>query len=71
MVPNDALTTQLETERSLLSRTMGWLGLSLALTAGGVYLWGTSLQSFNLPWFVYFLVAIGLIFGIQAAATRN
>ena len=71
MVPNDALTTQLRTERSLLSRTMGWLGLSLALTAGGVYLWFERVVPQNIPWIVFFLVAIGLIFGIQAAATRN
>ena len=71
MVPNDALTTQVQTERSLLSRTMGWLGLSLVLTAGGVYLWNSSTAIRSIPWIVYFLVAIGLIFGIQAAATRN
>ena len=70
MVPNDALTTQVQTERSLLSRTMGWLGLSLVLTVGGVYLWMVKAVP-PLPWFVYFLVAIGLIFAIQATATRN
>ncbi|HET9849253.1 MAG TPA: Bax inhibitor-1 family protein [Candidatus Dormibacteraeota bacterium] len=70
MLPHEALQSQVQTERSLLSRTMGWLGLSLALTAGGVYLWGAGFAQ-NLPWFLFFLVAIGLIFGIQAAASRN
>jgi FtsH-binding integral membrane protein len=70
MLPNQALETQVRTERSLLSRTMGWLGLSLAITAAGIYLWIDGVAP-NLPWFVYFLVAIGLIFGIQAAAPRN
>ena len=69
-MPRELLQTQVRTERSLLSRTMGWLGLSLALTAGGVYLWGAGVLP-NAPWFLYFVVAIGLIFGIQAAATRN
>ena len=71
MVPNDALTTQVRSERSLLSRTMGWLSLSLALTAGGVFLWLSNVVPANIPWIVYFLVAIGLIFAIQATATRN
>lgn len=70
MLPNQALETQVRTERSLLSRTMGWLAFSLALTTGGIYLWIDGIAP-HLPWFVYFLVAIGLIFGIQAAATRN
>jgi uncharacterized protein len=70
MLPNQALETQVRAERSLLSRTMGWLGLSLAITAGGIYLWIDGVAP-NLPWFVYFIVAIGLIFGIQAAAPRN
>jgi FtsH-binding integral membrane protein len=70
MLSNQALETQVRTERSLLSRTMGWLGLSLAITAAGIYLWIDGVAP-KLPWFVYFLVAIGLIFGIQAAAPRN
>ena len=37
MLPHEMLQNQTQVERSLLSRTMGWLGLSLALTAGGVY----------------------------------
>jgi len=70
MVPHEVLQNQVQAERSLLSRTMGWLGLALALTAGGVYLWFAGVAP-NIPWIIYFLIAIGLIFGIQAAATRN
>lgn len=50
---------------------MGWLGLSLALTTVGVLLWTNGVVPSNVPWILYFLVAIGLIFGIQAAAQRN
>jgi FtsH-binding integral membrane protein len=71
MLPHEALQSQVQVERSLLSRTLGWLGLSLALTAGGVYLWGSRVVPTNVPWILYFIVAIGLIFGIQAAAQRN
>jgi FtsH-binding integral membrane protein len=71
MLPHEMLQSQTQVERSLLSRTMGWLGLSLALTAGGVYLWFTTPALKSPPWIVYFIVAIGLIFGIQAAASRN
>ncbi|HVH65396.1 MAG TPA: Bax inhibitor-1 family protein [Candidatus Acidoferrum sp.] len=70
MTPHELLQTQTRSERSLLSRTLGWLGLSLALTTAGVYL-SIAGAAPNLPWIIYFLVAIGLIFGIQAAATRN
>jgi FtsH-binding integral membrane protein len=70
MLPHEMLQTQTQVERSLLSRVMGWLGLSLALTAGGVYLWGAGVAP-NIPWFLYLLVALGLIFGIQAAATSK
>lgn len=71
MLPHEMLQTQTQVERSLLSRTMGWLGLSLALTAGGVYLWGAGVLPQNIPWLLYFVVGIGLIFAIQAAAPRN
>jgi FtsH-binding integral membrane protein len=66
MLPHELLQTQVQTERSLLSRTIGWLGLSLALTAGGVYLYGNGFLT-NVPWFVFFLAALGLIFAIQMA----
>jgi FtsH-binding integral membrane protein len=71
MLPHEMLQSQTQVERSLLSRTMGWLALSLALTAGGVYLWLSGVVPQNLPWFIYFVVAIGLIFGIQATANRK
>jgi uncharacterized protein len=71
MLPHEMLQSQTQVERSLLSRTMGWLALSLALTVGGVYLYGAGIVPTNIPWILYFLIAIGLIFGIQAAAQRN
>jgi FtsH-binding integral membrane protein len=71
MLPHEMLQSQTQVERSLLSRTMGWLALSLALTVVGVTLYGTGVVPQNVPWILYFIVAIGLIFGIQAAATRN
>src|ERR1700682_4252623 len=71
MLPHEMLQTQTQVERSLLSRVMGWLALSLALTAGGVYLWISGVVPQNIPWLLYFLVAIGLIFGIQAATNSK
>jgi FtsH-binding integral membrane protein len=65
------LQSQTQVERSLLSRTMGWLALSLTLSAAGVYLWIATPGLQSPPWIVYFIVGIGLIFGIQAAASRN
>jgi FtsH-binding integral membrane protein len=50
---------------SLLDAVLGWLALSLILTAGGVYGWAA--MGLNLPWFLAFILMIGLIFGIQAA----
>ena len=52
-------------DTSLLDRVLGWLALSLVLTAGGVYGWMT--MGLHLPWFLAFILMIGLIFGIQAA----
>src|ERR1700730_17020088 len=71
MLPHEMLQSQTQVERSLLSRTMGWLAASLALTVVGVTLYGAKVVPQNVPWILYFIVAIGLIFGIQAAATRN
>jgi uncharacterized protein len=70
MLPQEMLQSQTQVERSLLSRVMGWLAVSLALTAGGFYVWKAGFGQ-GVPWIVFFLVAIGLIFGIQAAASRN
>jgi uncharacterized protein len=70
MLPHEMLQSQTQVERSLLSRTMGWLALSLALTTGGVYAWLAGAAP-NIPWFIYFLVAIGLIFAIQATANSK
>jgi len=66
MLPHELLQTQVQTERSLLSRTIGWLGLSLALTAGGYYLWLAHAAPTISP-LIYLLVAFGLIFAIQWA----
>ena len=70
MLPHEMLQSQTQVERSLLSRTMGWLALSLALTTGGVFLWGSRALPTVHP-LIYFLVGIGLIFGIQWAAPQN
>src|SRR5713101_1159907 len=70
MLPHEMLQTQTQVERSLLSRVMGWLALSLALTTG-IYLWIAGVVPQNIPWLLYFIVAIGLIFGIQAATNSK
>jgi FtsH-binding integral membrane protein len=70
MLRQQEIQTQVQVERSLLSRTLGWLGLSLALTAGGFFLWGANVVP-NLHPLIYLVVGIGLIFGIQAAARWN
>jgi uncharacterized protein len=70
MLPHEMLQSQTQVERSLLSRTMGWLALSLALTTGGVLAYYARVAPQLNP-FIYFLVAIGLIFGIQATANRT
>lgn len=62
------LQSQVQIERSLLSRVLAWLALSLALTTIAVYLSLTgSLPIYPGP-IVYLIVALGLIFAIQAAA---
>src|SRR5713226_8699604 len=70
MLPHEMLQSQTQVERSLLSRTMGWLALSLALTVGGVSAYYAGIAP-KLPWFLYFIVALGLIFGIQATANSK
>src|SRR5205807_1744926 len=63
MLPHEMLQSQTQVERSLLSRVLGWLGLSLALTAGGYYLYTAGFMVGVSP-FIFFIVAIALIFGI-------
>ena len=41
MLPHEALQSQVQVERSLLSRVLGWLAVSLVLTTVGVYLSGS------------------------------
>ena len=56
-------------DTSLLDRVLGWLALSLLLTAGGVY---TSLVTgLFLPWFLALILLIGLIFVINWAVRSN
>jgi len=67
MLPHELLQSQAAAERSLLSRVLTWLGLSLVLTTVGVYL----SPAIQLPWILFFVAAIGLIFGIQGAAAAR
>ena len=62
------LQSQVQVERSLLSRVLAWLALSLALTAGGVYLYFAGVLPISVNPFIFLIVALGLIFGIQATA---
>jgi FtsH-binding integral membrane protein len=72
MLPHQALQSQVQVERSLLSRVMAWLALSLTLTAGGVYLYLTGIVNININPFIFLIVALGLIFAVQATArSRN
>jgi uncharacterized protein len=70
MLPHEMLQSQTQVERSLLSRVLGWLGLSLALTVGGYYLYTAGFLTGTSP-FVFFIAAIALIFGIQWASRSN
>ena len=70
MLPHEMLQSQTQVERSLLSRVLGWLGLSLALTVGGYYLYTAGFLTGTSP-IVFFIVAIALIFGIQWASRSN
>ncbi|MDQ6709227.1 MAG: Bax inhibitor-1/YccA family protein [Candidatus Dormibacteraeota bacterium] len=67
MLPHELLQSQVQVERSLLSRVMAWLALSLALTAGGVYLFVNGFGVGVNPW-IFLIAAFGLIFAIQATA---
>src|ERR1700736_1905872 len=71
MLPHEMLQSQTQVERSLLSRVLGWLGLSLALTVGGYYLYTAAGFLVGTSPFVFFIVAIALIFGIQWASRSN
>ncbi|HSO93405.1 MAG TPA: Bax inhibitor-1 family protein, partial [Candidatus Dormibacteraeota bacterium] len=68
MLPHEMLQSQVQVERSLLSRVLAWLALSLALTAGGVLLYLTGTIPINVNPFIFLIVALGLIFGVQATA---
>ena len=71
MLPHEMLQSQALAERSLLSRVLGWLGLSLLLTAAGV-LTTPLFPIQGLAMLFVFIVLLAMIFGIQAAvAARN
>jgi FtsH-binding integral membrane protein len=55
---------------SLLDRVLGWLALSLFITAAGVFISMTT--GFALPWFVALIGLIAMIFAIQwAVRSKN
>ncbi len=67
MLPHEALQSQVQVERSLLSRVLGWLGLSLVLTTVGVYLSGAYAAELVRWWWVVALGAFGLLIATQVA----
>ncbi|MEA2646628.1 MAG: uncharacterized protein QOE92_1711 [Chloroflexota bacterium] len=57
-------------QTTLLDRVLGWLALSLLVTAGGVYTYLTT--GISIPWFLTLILMIGLIFAVQwAVRSRN
>lgn len=66
MVRKEALAVQVAAERSLMSRVLAWLALSMAITVAGVYLSGHGVFAEINPT-VYMLGGLGLVFAIQAA----
>jgi uncharacterized protein len=68
MLPHQMLQSQVQVERSLLSRVLAWLALSLALTSAGVLLYLTGTIPINVNPFIFLIVALGLIFAVQATA---
>jgi FtsH-binding integral membrane protein len=68
MLPHQMLQSQVQVERSLLSRVLAWLALSLTLTSAGVFLYLTGTIPINVNPFIFLIVALGLIFAIQATA---
>jgi len=68
MLPHEILQSQVRVERSLLSRVLAWLALSLALTSAGAFLYLTGAIPISVNPFIFLIVALGLIFGIQATA---
>jgi FtsH-binding integral membrane protein len=71
MLPQDTIRGQAAVERSLLSQVLLWLGASLLLTAGGVYV-SKDLRLNGLLIIVLIVALFGLIFGVQGAvAARN
>ncbi len=67
MLPHEALQSQVQVERSLLSRVLGWLGLSLVLTTVGIYLSSAYADQLVRWWWVAALGAFGLLIATQVA----
>jgi FtsH-binding integral membrane protein len=67
MLPHEALQSQVQVERSLLSRVLGWLGVSLVLTTVGVYLSGSYADQLVRLWWLVALAAFGLLIATQFA----
>lgn len=57
------------TERNLLSRTLGWLGLSLGITAASSYLWTT--DTLRLPFLLIIIAWFGLAFAMRPIAKAS
>jgi FtsH-binding integral membrane protein len=53
------------TRNSLLDQVLGWLALSLVVTAGGVYAYIS--LGISLPFWLSLIIMFGIIFGIQPA----
>jgi FtsH-binding integral membrane protein len=70
MLPQDIVRGQAAVERSLLSQVLLWLGASLLLTAGGVYV-SKDLQLNGLLLIVLIVALFGLIFGVQGAVAAR
>ena len=67
MLPHEALQSQVQVERSLLSRVLGWLAVSLVLTTVGVYLSGSYADQLVRLWWLVALAAFGLLIATQFA----
>jgi FtsH-binding integral membrane protein len=70
MLPQDTVRGQAAVEPALLSQVLLWLGASLLLTAGGVYV-SKDLRLNGLLFIVLIVALFGLIFGVQGAVAAR
>jgi FtsH-binding integral membrane protein len=70
MLPQDTVRGQAAVEPALLSQVLLWLGASLLLTAGGVYV-SKDLRLNGLLLIVLIVALFGLIFGVQGAVAAR